>query len=111
MARVRVDRAYLTASFVTAYIVGSNVEATFIEMVFHNTDTVVREVEVREVPSGSTPGDEHTLVKWTGQNALRPKEMRGFSYQPALGTGDSLRWKSDADIKVTAALFANEETL
>jgi len=109
MARNRIDRDYLTNGFLTAHTVGANVEATFVEMVFHNTDTSNREVTVYEVPSGGTPGAEHTIIDWSGSNSLRPNEMRGFAYQPNLQTGDFIQWKSDVASKVTRAAFVNEE--
>lgn len=109
MARRRIDRAYLPSSYASAVVINSNTQATYVEMVFHNTDTSNREVSVREVPQGATPSAVHLVLNWTGLNILRPNETRIAKFQPSLDAGDFYEWKSDVANKVTAAAFINEE--
>ena len=110
MARVRHDRRYLTASYVSLSPISSTLEGTFLEMIFCNTEnTDARKVQVRFVPSGASAGDKHLVIDLSDENALRPGETRVYSFEPFLQAGDYVQWKADTTNKVTADLSVNEE--
>ena len=111
MANVRIEPALLTTALVTKRVVGSSVTATLVELSFHNTDTVNRNIAVHFVPLAGSASDANLVIETGPNNALRPDETRVYEFKPALKTGDFIRAKADVASKVAMSGSVLEEAV
>lgn len=79
-----------------------------IDALFCNTDTKSHEVRVYEVPNGLQPTQEHLVIDWSGEEALRPKETRPAHWKTSMKQGDTLRVVADTAEKVTVGFEIDE---
>lgn len=100
-SRLRIDGILLTGSLAAmGSPVGSGVQWTFIEITLHNTDTVVRLVDVHFIKLAGSAGDLNKIIGHVSGNQLEPGETRTYPFQPMLGVGDFIEAKADVTAKV-----------
>ena len=106
-----VNADFLTASLVSQRVIATGRQASLIEVILHNTDTVDRVATVHFIPSGGAAGNANIFVGGTvtGAGLIKPGETITYAWNQHRGAGVDIQAKADTASVVVAKLSVLEE--